>query len=104
MSHYVRKVKRTLYVTFILKSFREMKMPDKLPSDLGTLLVLGTSLAAWLTGGVMAGHYFTQNFGYSPWGLIAGFLLGVAGCVYSVIRAVRSLESILKNNGKRKNL
>jgi F0F1-type ATP synthase assembly protein I len=73
------------------------KTPDKPQdprrSDFGIFLILGTTLAAWMTAGVLAGRYVDVRFGIAPWGLISGALLGIAGSGYSVFQASRKLNS-----------
>ena len=61
--------------------------------DFGTYLILGSTMAAWMTGGVLTGHFVDLRFGFSPWGLILGAMFGILGCGYSVFQAARKLDS-----------
>jgi hypothetical protein len=64
-----------------------------MPSDLGILLTLGWSIAVWITGGVLLGHWADTRFGLFPWGIVAGALAGIAGCVYTLLGTLRKLDS-----------
>jgi F0F1-type ATP synthase assembly protein I len=64
----------------------------KIPPELGLLFTLGWSLAIWMTGGVLLGRWMDFHFGWKPWGLISGALLGVAGSGYTFYRVVRKLD------------
>lgn len=62
-------------------------------SELGLLLGMGWSIAAWLVLGVLAGHWADGRFGIGPWGTLAGAATGITGAGVAVWRAVRGLES-----------
>jgi F0F1-type ATP synthase assembly protein I len=64
---------------------------EKPPSPYGPLLALGGSLAAWLAGGALAGRWLDSRFGWSPWGVLGGMLIGAAGAGFTFYRTVRKL-------------
>lgn len=69
------------------------KPSPKISSNLGLLLSLGWGIAAWITLGVLAGHWADGHFGWQPWGTLTGALAGIAGGGWTMYRVVRRLDS-----------
>ena len=65
---------------------------EKPSTNLGFLLTLGGSLAAWMAGGVLLGRWADHHWGMTPWGTVAGAILGFAGAGYSVFREVQRMD------------
>jgi len=55
---------------------------------------MGIELAASVVGFTLLGWWLDRHFGWSPWGVLAGVFLGLAGGTYNLVRgalaAVRS--------------
>ena len=79
-------------VNYFLKASRMSVSNEKPPTNLGFLLTLGGSLAVWMVGGVLLGRWVDQHWGITPWGIVAGTLLGFAGAGYSVFREVQRMD------------
>jgi F0F1-type ATP synthase assembly protein I len=81
-------------------------MPEepKSASDLSKLSGIGFEFAAAVGGFTFAGYLWDRYFGTSPWGTLAGAILGLVGGMYNLIRqtmlATRGPASgIKKTNG-----
>ncbi len=61
-------------------------------SALGLLLGLGTTLAVWMAGGVLLGHWCDRHFTRFPVGVIGGAILGLIGSGYTVLRIIGKLD------------
>ena len=70
-----------------------MRVPpeEKSSSPVGLLFTLGGSLAAWMTGGVLAGRWMDGHFASGPWGLVLGASLGATGAGITFFQVVRKL-------------
>jgi hypothetical protein len=71
--------------------------PPKIPPYLGLLLTLGWSLALWITGGVLLGHWADTRFSLYPWGVVTGALAGIAGCGYTIASTLKKLDEDKRN-------
>ena len=74
------------------KTFRMSTSNEKPPTNLGFLLTLGGSLAAWMAAGVLLGRWIDRHWGITPWGTVAGTVSGMAGAGYSVFREVQRMD------------
>ncbi|HSV16349.1 MAG TPA: AtpZ/AtpI family protein [Tepidisphaeraceae bacterium] len=60
-------------------------------SDWGRNLALGMEVAVGVGIGYFIGHWADKRFGWAPWGVYAGVMLGCAAGMYSLIKeSVRS--------------
>ena len=62
--------------------------PDQVRA-IGALSVVGLSFVLALVIGVAGGVWLDRQFGTSPWGFLAGFVIGVAAGILNVYRATR---------------
>jgi len=65
---------------------------EKNSANFGFLLTLGSSLVVWMVAGVFLGRWIDQHWGLTPWGIVAGTLLGFAGAGYFVFREVQRMD------------
>ena len=56
--------------------------------ELAPLLGLGIQFALLVLIGVGAGWWIDQRFGFAPWGILIGSVLGIAIAFYHFIRTV----------------
>jgi F0F1-type ATP synthase assembly protein I len=61
-----------------------------------TVAVIGTEAALAPTIGAVIGLFLDRRFGWSPWGLLVGFGVGVFGAV----QLLRELAKRTDENGK----
>jgi ATP synthase protein I len=52
----------------------------------GRYLGLGLEMAVGIFLGILAGLWLDQRFGWSPWGVLAGAILGLAGGMYLLLK------------------
>ena len=61
-----------------------------MPSDddlrWGRFLGLGMEVAVGVALGVLAGWWLDRRFGWSPWGLIIGAMVGLAAGMYLLLK------------------
>lgn len=48
---------------------------------------MGIELAAAVVGFTLVGWWLDRHFGWSPWGVLAGVLLGLTGGTYNLVRS-----------------
>ena len=65
---------------------------EKPSGNFGVLLMLGSLLLTWIAGGVLLGLWVDHHWNWTPWGTVAGSLLGLGGAGYSVFREVQRME------------
>jgi len=53
---------------------------------------LGLELAASIVLGVMGGSWLDGRFDWSPWGTLAGFVVGLGAATTALIRATRRAQ------------
>lgn len=53
---------------------------------------IGLELAGATAGLALVGYWVDRSFGTSPWGLLAGVLIGVVGGLYNLVR--ESLQAV----------
>jgi ATP synthase protein I len=63
-------------------------MPElnKKPPTGTRMLGVGFELAAAVAGFTLIGYWVDRHFGYGPWGVIVGAVLGLVGGMYNLIR------------------
>lgn len=65
-------------------------------------LQLGWVIALGMTLGVLGGLYLDKHFQITPFGIIAGSLLGICASAYQVYRTVASIDREDQNKTGRK--
>jgi F0F1-type ATP synthase assembly protein I len=53
---------------------------------------VGLELAGATAGLALVGYWLDQRFGTSPWGVLGGFVIGIGGGMYNLVK--ESLEAI----------
>ena len=69
-----------------------MRRPGENSPSAAGMLFTGGTLAAFMTAGVWLGRWLDARFGWNPWGLLAGTLLGFFSAGIVFYQAVRALE------------
>lgn len=60
--------------------------PDGDRSKLGIGLSMGIQLMAGVGLGLLVGYWLDGRYGWSPWGVLIGALIGLAGGMYLMIK------------------
>lgn len=61
-------------------------MPDDEQSKMGIALSMGMQLLAGVGLGLLIGYWLDGRYGWSPWGVLSGALVGLAGGMYLMIK------------------
>ena len=61
-------------------------MPQQNDANWGRYLGLGMEMAIGVALGYVAGWWLDERYGWAPWGVMVGSLLGVAGGLYLLIK------------------
>ena len=61
-------------------------------SQWGQYMGLGLEMAAGVGLGVFVGGWLDARFGWSPWGIIIGSMLGLAGGMYLLIKLALGMK------------
>lgn len=56
------------------------------------LSILGIEMGISIAGGFLLGYWVDGRWNTEPWGIIAGFIIGVGGAGRSVWKALKRLE------------
>jgi ATP synthase protein I len=66
-------------------------MPQDQPSNWGPAASVGLQVAIGVGLGCAVGWWLDKRFGWSPWGIVVGAMLGLAAGMYLMIKeALRS--------------
>jgi len=71
---------------------RRARLAPKDPSGWGMGIRYGTEFAGGVLVGAGLGYLADQGFGWTPWGLLVGVLLGFAAGTLNVVRAAQSMS------------
>lgn len=72
---------------------RREKEAERGPTGWGLGLRYGSEFAGGVLAGAGLGYLADWAFGWSPWGLLAGVILGFAAGTMNVVRAAQSVNN-----------
>jgi ATP synthase protein I len=72
---------------------RREKEAERGPTGWGLGLRYGSEFAGGVLAGAALGYLADRFFGWSPWGLLIGVILGFAAGTLNVVRAAQSVNS-----------
>ena len=61
-------------------------------SDWGRYAGLGLEIMAGVLLGILVGWWLDGKFGWKPWGLVVGAILGLAGGMYLMIKQALGMK------------
>lgn len=61
-------------------------MPDNEESSAGRFVGIGLQIAVGVGLGFLVGRWLDNRYGWSPWGLLVGVMLGLAAGMYLLIK------------------
>jgi F0F1-type ATP synthase assembly protein I len=67
-------------------------MPENQPQHTGDPFSLGIQMAVGVGLGCVVGWWLDRTFNWSPWGIIVGAMLGLAGGMYLLIKEAIGLN------------
>jgi F0F1-type ATP synthase assembly protein I len=67
-------------------------MPNDDESNWGRYLGLGLEMAVGTFLGMIVGRWIDKRFGWSPWGVVCGSMLGLAAGMYLLLKEAMRLN------------
>jgi F0F1-type ATP synthase assembly protein I len=64
-----------------------------LPKKYAEFIGLGAEIAVSIAGPILAGHFVDSYFGWYPWGLFSGIILGLITFLFTMIRISKKIGS-----------